>query len=297
MYGMIILGILMLIEGATATISITATPSTLAVLNPTNINITLSVNETTVTLSGEGLTATSALTLYSGAGTSVLFTGVTMQAAGVLYVNANSSGDSGYSSIQVGSSRRNRRYLIYSYTPEQAVANAEVTLLVKDKTLDDPTDDIEVDVMLAGKKIAYGVTGDDGKFTFMPTQEGIYDVTLRKSGYYDATFKVTVAGSLVTTTTTLATTTTKAVTTTTEATTTTQATTTTKKTTTTAPTTTTTMPATTTTAAAPAGGIDSGMLLIGLVIVIVLVVVYFVAIKGKGGAKPEAPAEAPKEGA
>jgi hypothetical protein len=302
MQGMIILGILMLIGGASAQMA-TCEPNMtrINVKQPYSINVTLSSNETTVTLTGSGvLCGGGACSETTDAGdTWVVFEDVVAESSGTITVFAeNSSTDTCSDTIQAGSTRRSRRYMVTNVTPAVAVANVDVTLTIRDKTADNLLDDVEVDVFLGETKVAYGVTGENGAFTFKPTAGGTYDVELIKSGYYGASVKITVAATATTTTTTLATTTTKATTTsTTEAeVTTTRATTTTRRTTTTEATTTTTMPATTTTMAQADGGLP--WMWIAVIVVIIVIVVYFVAVKGKGGAKPEAPAaEAPKEGA
>jgi hypothetical protein len=295
MHGMIILGILMLIGGANA-MSVVPNVTRINVDQTYSINVTLGTNLTTVTMGGAGYAATTLPTL--GSNKWVVFNNVKATMAGTIFVSANKSADTGSATIQAGSSRRARRYMTTNVTPAAPAINSDVTIAAFDKTTKKPLDDLEVDVFLKGAKVAYGVMGTSGKFTFKPTAGGTYDVTLTKSSYYSVNLKINVASVATTTTTTLAPTTTKATTTTTtEATTpTTKATTTTRKTTTTEAVTTTTMPATTTTMAQAGGGLP--WMWIAVIVVIIVVVVYFVAVKGKGGAKPEAPAEAaPKEGA
>lgn len=299
MHGMIILGILMLIGGASAQIEVDPDVSRINVQQLYTINISLSTNDTDVTLSGAGVTCTDCL-LSSGADYYVTFTNVNAAVGGIINVYATNDTSSGSATIQAGSSRRARRYMTTNVTPAQPAINSDVTISAVDKSTKKPLDDLEVDVYLKGAKVAYGVMGVNGKFTFKPAAGGTYDVILSKSGYYTANLKITVASVATTTTTTLAPTTTKATTTTTtEATTaTTMATTTTRRTTTTEAATTTTMPATTTTMAQGGGLGGLPWLWIAVIVVIIVIAVYFVAVKGKGGAKPEAPAEAaPKEGA
>ncbi len=287
-YGLIILGLFMLIGGASAVTPKDSAGNTLSqidVKTPTTINVTLSANATTVTLSGCGV---SLGPTASGADTWVNFPNVVAQYSGTLYISAT-GGENGSASISCGTGRRPRRYIESSYEPAKPGVNEVVKIIVKDRTREDPLDDVEVDVYLGNKKIAYGLTDDKGLFEFTPNAEGSYLVTLDKHNYRHDEFSITVAGVAATTTTTTAvTTTTKAATTTTEATTTTtttRITTTTKATTTTtvAQTTTTVAPATTTTQPAEPSGIP--WLWVIVIIVIIIVVVYFVAMRGKGASE------------
>ncbi len=298
-YGLIIFGLFMLIEGASATITVTPKDSAgnalsqIDVKTPTTINVTLSTNFTDVTLSGCGV---SDGPTASGGDKYVVFT-VTADFSGTLYITADNGTDTGYAEIQVGSGRRPRRYMTATYVPEEPKPGESITLYVADRTRKDSLDDVEVDVFLNNKKVDYGLTDNDGLFEFTPEKEGTYLVTLDKHNYRHDEFSITVSGEAVTTTTTttVAPTTTEAPTTTVAPTTTEAPTTTVAPTTTEAPTTTvapTTTEAPTTTVAA-AGGIP--WLWIIVIIVIIVIVVYFVAMGGKGAPPEEAEEEAPAE--
>jgi len=290
-YGLIIFGIFMLIGGASATGIITKiTPEQIDVKTPTDITINLSSNETNVTLSGCGYGPVTKPT--SGVNKYVVFTGVTAQYPGyitVTAVNATSGETTGTAEIQVGTGRRPRRYFDINVSGNNTV-NEVVTITVLDRTRQDPVDDAEVDVFLNGKKVAYGLTDDNGVFEFTPTEEGDYLITVDKHNYRHDELSITVSGGAVTTTTTSTTTTTEATTTTTSSTTTSSTTTTMAPTTTVAPTTTmaptTTVAPTTTIPAEAPGGIP--WLWIVVIIVIIIIVIYFVAMKGKGAPPEEA---------
>jgi len=296
-YGLIIFGIFMLIGGASAAGIITkVTPEQIDVKTPTTINVTLSTNNTDVTLSGCGYGPVTKST--SGAEKYVVFTGVIAQYPGIMSVTAvNATNATGSAEIKVGSGRRPRRYFDISVSGNNTV-NEVVTITVLDRTRRDPIDDAEVDVFLNGKKVAYGLTDDNGVFEFTPTEEGDYLITVDKHNYRHDELSITVSGGAATTTTTTTTsttTTTEATTTTTSSTTTTTRTTTTMApTTTVAPTTTmaptTTVAPTTTLPAEAPGGIP--WLWIIVIIVIVIIVIYFVAMRGKEAPpEEEAPAE------
>jgi len=290
-YGLIIFGIFMLIGGASAVGIITGvTPEQIDVKTPTDINVSLSTTDTNVTLSGCGF---SAGPINSTSDDYVVFNNVIAQYPGIIYVTANSGTDTGSAEIQVGSGRRPRRYFDINVSGNNTV-NEVVTITVLDRTRQDPVDDAEVDVFLNGKKVAYGLTDDNGVFEFTPTEEGDYLITVDKHNYRHDELSITVSGGAVTTTTTTTTsttTTTEATTTTTSSTTTTTRTTTTMApTTTVAPTTTmaptTTVAPTTTIPAEAPGGIP--WLWIVVIIVIIIIVIYFVAMKGKGAPPEEA---------
>lgn len=308
MYGMIILGVLMLIGGAAAlTMTILdENGEQVSQINPletTLLNITFDKTNVSVTVIGCGVDNKT----KTGEDSNWVAVNVTPNAAGVIDVEASffnnetNEIETDSATIQVGKRTASRRTMVYSWTPKAPVANADVVITVLDKTRLDPVDDVQVDVSLNKKKVAYGITGDDGKFTFKPTTEGTYEVTLTKSNYRQEKFSINVVGQATTTTTLATTTSTSTTTTTSSTTTTTKATTTTKKTTTTTQAvTTTTQPTTTSTqpAAPAAGGMD--WLWIIVVIIIIVAVVYFVVMKGKGAGKTEAPketTETPKEGA
>ena len=292
-YGLIIFGIFMLTGGASAVGIITGvTPEQIDVKTPTDINVSLSTNNTDVTLSGCGYGPVTKST--SGANKYVVFTGVIAQYPGIIYVTAvNATNATGTAEIQVGSGRRPRRYFDINVSGNNTV-NEVVTITVLDRTRQDPIDDAEVDVFLNGKKVAYGLTDDNGVFEFTPTEGGDYLITIDKHNYRREEFSITVSGGEVTTTTTTTTsttTTTEATTTTTSSSTTTTTTTTTTSTTRTTTTTTTSTTRTTTTIPAEApGGIP--WLWIVVIIVIIIIVIYFVAMRGKGAPpEEEVPAE------
>ena len=151
----------------------------------------------------------------------------------------------------------------------------------------------------SGMKVAYGMTNENGTFTFTPTDAGTYTVYVDMSSYKEAKETLTVKSGAPTTapTTTVVTTTQKVTTlpiTTTQA-----PVTTTRKTTTTAPTTTqavaTTLPPETTTTleevtetTVPEGtGGGSNMLLIGIIVIIIIAAVVFFMMKGKKGKPAE----------
>ncbi|MBN2015190.1 MAG: hypothetical protein JW778_08420 [Candidatus Altiarchaeota archaeon] len=302
MYGLIVLGILMLTGGATA-VTMTLPLTQINIQTPTDINITLTgvggANNTNITLVGAGVDMKGTSVGKGDENNSwVNFPGVTATVAGqitVTAVNASSGTTFDTATIQAGSSRRSRRYMVVSFTPEEPLINEQLTVSVVDKTREDALDDVEVDVFLAGKKVAYGLTDDDGLFMFKPTAAGDYLVQLAKTNYHDAEIEISVFGeaaATTTTTTTRATTTTQAATTTTmEGTTTTRVTTTRVTTPTTTPTTTPiTQPTTPTTQPSEGGGLP--LLWIAIIVVIILVVVGFFVMKGKGGAgAEEAPAK------
>lgn len=288
MYGMIILGILMLIGGASAAgCTVTANITKLNVLQSYSIEVTVNTTGTIVTMGGAGFGPVS----NASGSDVVVFNNVVPTTSGQMFISAvnTTAGISCSMQIQAGSNKRDRRYMTTNVTPAAPAINSNVTIFAFDRTTKKPLNDLEVDVYLKDVKVAYGVMGTNGKFTFKPTVGGTYDVTLAKSGYLSVNLKLNVASVATTTTTTLAPTTTKATTTTTtEATTsTTRATTTTIRTTTTAATTTTTIPATTTTKAQDGGMGGLPWLWIALIVVIIAIVVYFVAVKGKGGDKTE----------
>jgi len=267
------------------------------VKTPTDINITVritnAVENATVTLTGCGVTADPDITQNTSAGGWVVFYNVTAQYPGIITVTAVKGTDTGTAEIQVGTGRRPRRYFDINVSGNNTV-NEVVTITVLDRTRQDPVDDAEVDVFLNGKKVAYGLTDDNGVFEFTPTEEGDYLITVDKHNYRHDELSITVSGGAVTTTTTTTTsttTTTEATTTTTSSTTTTTRTTTTMApTTTVAPTTTmaptTTVAPTTTIPAEAPGGIP--WLWIVVIIVIIIIVIYFVAMKGKGAPPEEA---------
>ena len=249
------------------------------VKTPTDINITVritnAVENATVTLTGCGVTADPDITQNTSAGGWVVFYNVTAQFSGIIYVTAVKGTDTGTAEIQVGTGRRPRRYFDINVSGNNTV-NEVVTITVLDRTRQDPVDDAEVDVFLNGKKVAYGLTDDNGVFEFTPTEEGDYLITVDKHNYRHEEFSITVSGGEVTTTTsttTSTTTTTEATTTTTSSTTTTTTTTTTSTTRTTTTTTTSTTRTTTTTIPAEApGGIP--WLWIVVIIVIIIIVIY-----------------------
>jgi len=298
-YGLIIFGIFMLIGGASAAITVIPKDSAgndltrIDVKTPTDINITVNSNETVITLSGCDVSSSNGTSQNTSGNTWFLFENVLAQYPGYITVTANNGTDTGTAEIQVGTGRRPRRYFDISVSGNNTV-NEVVTITVLDRTRQDPIDDAEVDVFLNGKKVAYGLTDDNGVFEFTPTEEGDYLITVDKHNYRHDELSITVSGGAVTTTTTTTTsttTTTEATTTTTSSTTTTTRTTTTMApTTTVAPTTTmaptTTVAPTTTIPAEAPGGIP--WLWIVVIIVIIIIVIYFVAMKGKGAPPEEA---------
>ncbi len=260
MQGLVIFGILMLMGGASATV---ANPDTINLFTPTNINITVGQTNVNVTLDGAGITGGPLTQATVGVNTWVFFANVEAKLRGqILVTEFNATATIGTTTIQAGSVRRSRRYMDYSYTPEEPLAGEELTLEVVDRVREDPLDDVEVDVFLNGKKIAYGLTDNDGLFVFTPAEIGDYAVKMDKTDYHLVEFSISVASeaAATTTTTTLAATTT-----------------------TLAATTPTLAPVTTTTMAVED---DGGLPIVWiLLIVVILIVVAFVAMKGKGGAE------------
>lgn len=193
--------------------------------------------------------------------------------------------------------------------PAQSYANSAVVIKVADSDSKKAVSKAGVDVFLgsgnSGTKVAYGMTNENGTFTFTPAQAGTYTVYVDMSRYKEAKETLTVSAGAPTTapTTTVVTTTQKV--TTMPVTTTLAEVTTTQKPATTAPTTTqapvTTLPSETTTTMEdvtettlpPTGG-DSGsnMLLIGIIVIIIIAAVVFFMMKGKKGK----PAENGKKG-
>ena len=188
--------------------------------------------------------------------------------------------------------------------PAQAYANSAVVIKVANSDSKKAVAKAGVDIYLgsgnSGKKVAYGMTNENGTFTFTPAEAGTYTVYVDMSSYKEAKETLTVKSGTPTTapTTTVVTTTQKA--TTMPVTTTLAPVTTTQKTTTTAPTTTqapvTTRPPETTTTmeevtetTVPATPVDGGsnMLLIGIIVIIIIAAVVFFMMKGKKGKPAE----------
>lgn len=192
--------------------------------------------------------------------------------------------------------------------PDKSYANQAVIIKVANSDSNKVVAKAGVDVYSGsgndGTKVAYGMTDENGTFTFTPASSGTYTVYVEMSRYKEAKETLTVSAGVPTTapTTTIVTTTQQV--TTIPVTTTLAPVTTTQKPATTAPTTTeapeTTMPEETTTTeevpetTLPSTGGDSGsnMLLIGIVVIIIIAAVVFFMMKGKKGK----PAENGKKG-
>jgi len=111
----------------------------------------------------------------------------------------------GFAIRELEEKTRRRRYRM-NVTLNFSHTGVPVTLIIKNDKTNEPVDEVDVDVFLDGEKVAYGLTDEEGRFEFVPDEDGVYRIEIDRSGYYSEDIHIEIA-ALETTTTILQTTT------------------------------------------------------------------------------------------
>ena len=96
---------------------------------------------------------------------------------------------------------RTREYFSVTLPTGDIHAGDEVVITVANKDTKNPVEKVDVDVYLGDKKVAYGMTDDNGVFKFTPAEAGEYRIVLDKSRYHTVEEIFTVSSGAAPTTT------------------------------------------------------------------------------------------------